>query len=385
MTRIGVNLLWLVPGEVGGSEEYTVGLLRALHSFDADDLEVVLYVNRRFARTYSDICSMFRSVVAPIEGTSRPLRVFVESTWLARRSRRDRLDALHHAGGTMPPVRTVPGILTLHDLQPITHPERFGPLKRLYIRLLAPRSLRAAIRVVCLASFTAGDAVSIAGVDPQRVVFVPSGIDPILATPSPGQISEVLATFDLRPNSFVLYPAITYEHKNHRTLIEAFARVHRTSPHLRLVLTGGAGPVEAAVRTQIDRLKLSNSVVRTGRVHADQLDVLYRTAAVMAFPSSYEGFGLPLLEAMARRCAVVASEVGGLIEVGDDAVCFVDPFAVDEWTTALNRLLDDDGYRATLVARGLEQSSRFQWSDSARALAGLYLSLSTLPPSASSS
>ena len=375
MSRIGVNLLWIVPGEVGGSEEYTVGLLRALHEMDARDLEVILYVNRRFAREHSDLCGMYRTVVAPIEGTSRALRVLVESSWLAWRTRRDQLDAVHHAGGTMPPIRTAPGIITLHDLQPITHPERFGPIKRLYISLLAPRSLRAAEHVVCLTSFTARDAERLARVDPARIVLVPSGIDPIASAPSPERSTEVLDAFDLSRGRYVLYPAITYEHKNHRTLIEAFDRLHRTHPDLRLVLTGGAGPMEPMVHDQIARLALESVVRRTGRVSTGELDVLMRCAGVMAFPSSYEGFGLPVLEAMARGCPVVASRVGGLVEIGGRAARLVDPFDIDGWVAALCAVLDDAGYRAEMVSRGLEQSSHFHWGDSALALSALYRSI----------
>ena len=374
MIRIGINLLWIVPGEVGGSEEYTVGLLRALHRLGASDVEIILYVNRRFAREHHDLCGMFTTVVAPIEGGSRPLRVLYESTWLARRARRDQLHAMHHAGGTMPPLRTVPGIVTLHDLQPITHPERFGPVKRLYIRTLAPRSLRSAAQVVCLTSFTAQDAVELAGVDPGRIVLVPCGIDAATTDPTQDQRAAVLEGLGLQPGRFVLYPAITYEHKNHRTLIAAFARILEQHPDCALVLTGGAGPMESEVVEQIERLGIGAAVRRTGRVDASTLDILMRTAGVMAFPSSYEGFGLPVLEAMARGCPVVCSGVGGLVEVGGPAVALVDPFDVDRWVEAIDQVLADEGYRTAMVGRGLEQSGRFRWSGSALALVGSYRS-----------
>ena len=157
--RIGVNLLWLVPGEVGGSEEYTVRLLAALKKFGSDDVEIVLYVNRRFGEAYPAIASSFLTRVAPVSGSSRGLRVLLESTWLAMRSRRDGCVFVHHAGGTMPMVRTVPGILTMHDLQPLANPERFGLIKGTYIRLIAPRSLKKAKVVVCLSDFVANDVV----------------------------------------------------------------------------------------------------------------------------------------------------------------------------------------------------------------------------------
>jgi hypothetical protein len=108
--RVGVNLLWLVPGEVGGSEEYTVRLLSALADLGSDDVEVILYVNKRFSSAHPEIVSRFTTVVAPVSGSSRVLRVIAESTWLAIRSRADRCALVHHAGGTMPAVRTVPGV-----------------------------------------------------------------------------------------------------------------------------------------------------------------------------------------------------------------------------------------------------------------------------------
>lgn len=390
-----MNLLWLVPGEVGGSEEYTVGLLRSYLRLqqDRDEVaqpevvtpeavlpEVVLYVNRRFAREHQALCAAFPTVIAPIDGSSRGRRVLMESTWLAWRARRDRLDALHHGGGTMPAIRTVPGLVTLHDLQPITHPGHFSPIKRVYIRMMVPRSLRAARRVVCLAGFTAGDAVSVAGVDPGRIALVPSGVDPVGPGPGPEQRAEVLEGLGLTGCRFVLYPAITYAHKNHRTLLEAFVRLHMSRPDLRLVLTGGSGPCESQVLALVAELGLDASVRRTGRVPAADLDVLYRSASVMAFPSAYEGFGLPLLEAMVRGCPVVASDVGGLSEIGGGAAVLVDPFDTDGWVDALGSVLDDAGYRARLVDQGLEQSDRYRWTDSARALAALYRSLPTRLP-----
>jgi alpha-1,3-rhamnosyl/mannosyltransferase len=378
--RIGLNLLWLVPGEVGGSEEYSIGLLRAFAALAPADLDLIVYVNRRLARDHADVLANVTTVVAPISGSSRPLRVLIESTWLALRSLRDRVEVVHHAGGTMPSIRFRPGLVTLHDLQPITHPERFGLIKRTYIRLVAPRSLRRAVRVVCLSQFTAGDAERIAGVDPQRIAIVASGVDRVelgSSETSRGcpESAELLTRFGLEARSFILYPAITYDHKNHRTLVDAFARLVPSHPSLRLVLTGGVGSSETALNAQIEDLGLAERVLRTGRVAAADLDTLYRCAAVMAFPSSYEGFGLPLLEAMVRGCPVVTSAVGGLEEVGGAAVELVDPFDIEGWVAALTSVIDDPEHRAEMITNGLEQSDRYRWSNSALALAELYRGL----------
>lgn len=370
--RVGVNLLWLVPGEVGGSEEYTVRLLDALADLDADDLDVTLYVNGRFALVHQAVADRFRTVVAPVAGTSRPGRVLLESTWLAARAWRDHIEVLHHAGGTMPGVRSAPGIVTLHDLQPITHPERFGLVKRTYIRLAAPRSLRSAAAVVCLTDFTAGDAISVARVDPTRVRLVPCGVD----DPGPGPDllvqDAVLERHGLLGRQFVLYPAITYAHKNHETLIAAFSRLSLDHPDARLVLTGREGAHEPVVRASIHAYGLSDRVERTGRIPEAELDMLFRRATVMAFPSRYEGFGLPVLEAMARGCPVVASDVGGLPSVAGDAAVLVDPLDATAWAAALGDLLDQPERRTVLSRRGTDRARHFRWVDSASALASVY-------------
>ena len=370
--RIGVNLLWLVPGEVGGSEEYTVGLLRALSCQDRDGLDIVLYVNRSFVEVHRDLCASFPTRVAPVSGASRPLRVVTESTWLAWRTRRDRCAVVHHAGGTMPVLRTAPGIVTLHDLQPLTHPERFGPVKRRWLTWVAPRSLRAARAVVCLSDFTGDDAVARAGVERSKVRIVPCGVDDPGVAVDEELRARVLARLDLVDRPFVLYPAITYPHKNHVTLVAAFAALAADRPTLRLVLTGGASSAEAMVGAAVEAHGLSGVVVRTGRIPEAELDVLYRSAMVMAFPSRYEGFGLPVLEAMARGCPVVASDVGGLPLVAGDAAVLVDPLDVAGWSSALASVLDDTSRRSVLVRRGLDRARTFSWPASASALLDVY-------------
>jgi glycosyltransferase involved in cell wall biosynthesis len=370
--RVGVNLLWLVPGEVGGSEEYTVRLLGALADLDPADLDVTLYVNGRFGTAHAALAERFRTVVAPVAGTSRPRRVVAESTWLAARARRDHVEVVHHAGGTMPGVRTAPGIVTLHDLQPITHPERFGLVKRTYIRLVAPRSLRAAAAVVCLTDFTAGDAVAVAGVDPTRVRLVPCGVDDPGPGPDPLVQEAVLERHRLLGRPYVLYPAITYAHKNHETLVAAFARLAVDHPDAKLVLTGGEGSCEPVVRAAIHAYGLADRVERTGRIPEADLDVLYRHATVMAFPSRYEGFGLPLLEAMVRGCPVAASDAGGMPGVAGDAAVLVDPLDAHAWSEALADLLDHPERRTVLSRLGVERARLFRWPAAASELAAVY-------------
>jgi len=370
--RVGVNLLWLVPGEVGGSEEYTIRLLLELAELRPDDVEVVLYVNRQFSAAHPELVSRFTTHVAPISGSSRILRVMAESTWLAARSLRDRCTLLHHCGGTIPFLRLTPGVLTMHDLQPLANPDRFGFVKGSYIRFVAPRSLRRSRKVVCLSEFVANDIVNRVGIERERIRIIPCGINEPDAAFDENRLAQLLMSFDLTERAFILYPAITYPHKNHETLVAAFAQIVGTRPELRLVFTGGSGSSDATVSATIDAYGLTNAVVRTGRIPEADLDLLYRAATVMAFPSLYEGFGIPVLEAMSRGCPVVASDAGALPEVIDGAGELVDPLDVAGWTNALGDLVDDPARRTVLIQHGIDQAKRFNWSIPAQSLLSLY-------------
>lgn len=371
-SRIGVNLLWLVPGEVGGSEEYTVRLLESLAERLPTDLEVTLFVNGAMQAGHPALVGAYRTVVAPVSGRRRPARVVADSTWLAWQTAHRRLDAMHHAGGTIPMITGAPAIVTLHDLQPLSHPERFSWRKRTYLRAVVPRSLRRARLVVTLGEFAGLDAVARCGVDPARLRRVPCGVDAVGPGPSADQTGRVLSRHGLVGHRFVLYPAITYPHKNHETLVRAFARLVSDRPDLLLVLTGGAGPTEGLLAAAIGAYGLEDRVRRPGRVPFDALDVLYREASVLAFPSTYEGFGLPVLEAMAHGLPVVASTAGGLPDVTRDAAVLVPPLDAAAWASAIAAVLDDPGRASELAVAGRRRAGEFRWADSADALVEVY-------------
>jgi alpha-1,3-rhamnosyl/mannosyltransferase len=371
--RIGANLLWLVPGVVGGSEEYTVRLLESLDRLALDELEieVVLFVNEALLDAYPQLGTIHPTVVAPVSGSSKVLRVAAESTWLARQARSEGVDLMHHLGGTMPPRRSGPGMVTIHDLQPFSSPEHFSRVKRAYLRATVPGSVRRAEVVVTLSQFTRQDVVERIGIDADRILLVPPGIDP----PAPvddGAVERARHHHGLDGRPFFLYPAITYPHKNHVSLVRAFARVAAGHPEPVLVLTGGEAQAEPALRSEIERLGVSDRVLRTGRIPAEELDALLGSATALTFPSHYEGFGLPALEAMSRGVAVIASSSAALPEVVGDAGLLVDPDDVEGWSEAMVSLLTDPARRRELAARGVDRAARFTWNASADALVAAY-------------
>jgi glycosyltransferase involved in cell wall biosynthesis len=194
------------------------------------------------------------------------------------------------------------------------------------------------------------------GVAPERIRVVQLGVDP-----------ERFRSVDAPREPFLLYPANRWPHKNHDRLLAAFAQVRRERPELRLVLTG-AGHEGRTV---------PDGVVVRGHVPQSELIRLYQTAAALVFPSLYEGFGQPVLEAMACGCPVAASDAGGLPEVCGDAALLFDPTSVDEIAAAMLRIVEGAG---DLAARGLERARPFTWEACARRHEEVYRELGAERP-----
>jgi glycosyltransferase involved in cell wall biosynthesis len=378
--RVAVNLLWLVPGVVGGSETYIVRLLRALAEEPTDDLAVTLFLNGRGAGEHIDLRAAFPTVVAPVSGTSKPARVLAETTWLGRELRRRRMDVAHHVGGIAPLWRPVPTIVTIHDLQPFAFPEHFSAAKRTFTRLVVPPSVRTAARLTTLSRATRDDVVARLGADPAKVRIIPPGFDPPAGAAGPAERASVRARHGLGDEPFFLYPAITYPHKGHEHLVRAFAEVARQRPGVQLVLSGGEAQREPALRELIARLGLEASVRRIGRVAEADLDALYREAVALVLPSRYEGFGMTVLEAMSRRCPVIAADATALPEVVGDAGLLVDPDDPARWSAAMVEMLDDPARQRRLADAGEARARTFDWGRSARLLAGLYRELAGAGP-----
>jgi alpha-1,3-rhamnosyl/mannosyltransferase len=380
-TEVLVNLLWLVPGVVGGSEESTTDALRAVGDAAPDGLDLRLAVLAPFLHAHPDLADRFACEVLDADGRDKVRRVLAEQTWLAARTREVGADVVHHAGGVVPLRHPGRVVLTVHDLQPLDMPRNFRPSKRTYIRAMAGRSVRAAT-VVCVPSeFTRRRVVEVLDAEPERVLVVPwsvrlgpvrAGAPDAGAHDGAGQDGGFPLPPDLAGDPFLLYPAITYPHKNHLVLLDAFAQLARTEPGLRLVLTGGVSTAEGPVRERLARPDLVGRVLRTGRVPAPQLESLFRSATAVVVPSRYEGFGLPVLEAMVRGVPVLAADAGSLPEVArpEDLVPADD---VTAWAAAMHAVVHSSGAeRSARIRAGRERAATFSPERTARALIQAY-------------
>ncbi|MBA3350732.1 MAG: glycosyltransferase family 4 protein [Actinobacteria bacterium] len=367
MNRVGLNLVWMVPGTVGGSESYLTRLLSGLAE-RSSELDLTVFTLPSFADAYPTLNRTFRVVHAPLSGDRKALRVAGENSWLAYQCRRRRLDLVHHGGGILPLVRWGTSLLTVHDLQYLRYPGYFSPIKLQYLRRMVPRSTRRSRLVLTPSEFTRLTVIEEMQVDPDTVRVIPHGIAPVV---EPNTTEDIRARYGLT-GPFFLYPAVTYPHKNHLVLIEAFAAVLKDHPELMLVLTGGRGTTEDDVSRRVMTLGIETQVKRLGYISERDLNSLYYEAIAMTFPSRYEGFGAPVLEAMARGCPVVAADATALPEVAGGAGRLIAPDDVDGWAGAMKRLTVDDELRRSLAAAGLERARAFVWSRSAGLLEDSY-------------
>ena len=363
MTSVAVNLTWCVPGDVGGSEEYLVRQLLGLAD-RPEGFAPTLYCLPAFVDAHPELVAVYPVVAARITGTDRPRRVLAENTWLARQARA--ADVVHHGGGTVPTIGSGPIVLTIHDLQYLTYPEYLTPVKRRYLRTTIPRSIRRATVIATPSEYVKSVVVEHFGTDPATIVVVPHGVEPHLGRDAPSE-SDLRRHYGLGLGPVLVFPAITHPHKGHRFLLEVMARTW-TDPDLRLVLLGGSGAVAAEVDRAIVELGLQQRIIRPGRVPAADRDGLIALADALVFPSEYEGFGAPVVEAMALGTPVVCSDQAALAEVVGNAGIVL-PRTVDAWADALDQVARQ---RSSLIAAGRARAADFTIARSGAALAEAY-------------
>ncbi|MFM7046716.1 MAG: glycosyltransferase family 4 protein [Actinomycetota bacterium] len=362
--RVAVNMLWCVPGRVGGSEQYLVRQLSGLCEASAGEFDVQVFAPRGFVDAHARLAT---SVVVHESQSSahvRPLRVLREATWFVSGARGAAL--VHHGGGTVPPRSPQPALLTIHDLQYLAYPQYFSSAKLRYLSARVPASAHRARHIVVPSEYVRQTVIDRLAVASDDVSVVRHGVEASLGGHRTSE-ADLRSRFGLTAARVLAYPAITHPHKNHQFLCELLAGPLRNAD-VQVVCAGGEGRAHDALRRRIADEGLHERVKLVGRLNDAERDGLLAMSTALVFPSSYEGFGAPVIEAMALGTPVIASDRTALPEVVADAGQVV-TLDVEAWAAAIESAVRG---RDEWVRRGVARASQFRSVDSGRDLAAAY-------------
>jgi len=363
--HIGLNLIFLVPGETGGMEVAARELIPAMLAAAPAGMRFTAFVNREAAAAGGGPWGeLLPAVTVPVSARNRVQWVLGEQALLPAAGARAGVRLMHSMASTAPVWGRFRRVVTVHDLIYARFPEAHAGIREKGMRVLVPLAARRSDRVIVDSQSTRRDLIELVGVASERIDVVPLGLGAVRRQ-APMPEDEVRARLALGGRRVLLSLSAKRPHKNLLALIGALARMPAEDRPV-LVLPGYGTPHEAELRARADALGLADSVCLPGWVSAAELEGLWAITSAFVFPSLYEGFGLPVLEAMARGVPVACSNASSLPEVAGDAALLFDPRQERAIAEALLRLLGDEALRERLRSLGNAQAARFTWEQTAR-------------------
>jgi glycosyltransferase involved in cell wall biosynthesis len=365
--HIALNALF-VHQELFGGGIYMQNLVRELSRIDAEN-RYTLYVSETGASHFQGLGPNFHLVY---RNHRRPVRVLWEQSGLPIELRRLGVDVYHGPGYVVPLCKVCPQITTVHDLTAYLYPETHDFYSSWYYRLLMPWSVKAADRVIAVSDSAKADLIRLLGVPVEKICVIHHGKDERFTHHRDESSLAKLRTKYGITKKMILFVGGIDLRKNPSSLVRAFAMLKSLHKSHKLVLTGGFGEHYQSIRARLREWGVQDYVVFPGYVPDQELADFYRLAEVFVYPSLYEGFGLPVLEAMACGVPVITSNVSAMLEVAGDAAILVEPNNIKDLAGAIERVLADKALRDNLIEKGLLRSQRFSWKQAACETLDLY-------------
>ncbi len=365
--RIGIDTLSLVPSNVGGAETYTRMIVRELPLLDPTS-DYLLFTNAENAGTFDvQDATNVTEIRCPVRAMHRPVRIVYDYLAVPMQARRSAVDVLFSPNYTTPSSRHFASVAAILDLRHIDLPETFAPLHhRIHSRVVA-HAARTAAQIITLSEHAKRRIVDVYAIPPERVTVTHLAASEVyFARLAPDEIGRVREEYGLtRP--YLLSVASLFPHKNIDALLDAFITLRQTTTTaVQLALVGlESAPIHKHIsgdlREKVRAAGLDEEVIVTGWVPDEDLPALYQGAEVFVLPSRYEGFGLPVVEAMASGTPVITTTTTSLPEVAADAALLFDPDDRAALVAALRRVLEDADTRRDLIARGTRRAESFTW------------------------
>lgn len=364
--KIGINLLYLLPGVVGGTETYAAGLLHGLAEIDQRN-EYVVFVNCESESWPLPQAVNFTRVVCPVRAAGRASRYLFEQVRLPRLLAQYHIDVVHSLGYVGPLVTLCPSVVTIPDLNYITLKHAMPGVKRTALRFFSIQSAQRANHVITISDFSKGEICRTIKLNPGKVTVTHLGAMRSGASNSSENWGELIRRFLIREPYVVAFGGRTLN-KNIPHLIRAFALVKDAFPHSLVLI----GHIPSNVDLANESKEIRDRITITGYVPAEHVLPLLSHADLFVLPSLYEGFGLPVLEAQQAAVAMACSTAGSLPEVGGDGALYFDPTSVEHIADTIRRCLADATLRSQLILKGRENLARFSWDNTARETLSVY-------------
>ena len=351
--RIGINALFLIPGGVGGTEVYLRNLLAAL-ALAPRNHQYVVFLNQETDASLLPPHPAFLPIQTGVRAVSRPSRILYEQHLFPLAARRAHIDVMLNPGFTAPLFLHCPNVTIIHDLQHHHHPEYFKPADLLAWRFFVWSAARFSAQVITVSPASTEDVINVYKRSPQHVHTAEPGVEPAL--------------FDLtnHPEPLILCVSTLHPHKNIERLIDAFALFHPRHPEYTLVLAGMRGFHTQAVESRIAGHQLQSKITLTGWIPRPEILALYARAQFAVFPSTFEGFGIPVVEALAAGVPLITSDIRPMKDIAQGAALLFPPNDTQALLAAMEAYAASPALRAANVARGRPLARNYSWHRTAQ-------------------
>lgn len=378
--HIGIYTLFLFPGQIGGIETYLRHLIVALGQVDRVN-QYTLFASEQNQTIFQDISyPNFKKVTIPLLPASSSLarrvlrKLKLSPSHLAQQLSTYQVDVLHYPGTTIDQLElNTPCVLTMHDIQHEFFPEFFSAEVLAWRKTTYRPSAQKARYIITDSDFTRQTIIDKYEIAPKKVKTIYLGVDRIFHPPSSCEVTNHIRQKYSLPEQFLFFPANPWPHKNHARLFEALKLLkQKHSLSCRLVLSGIFKSEAVDLSSLLKQAGLEEEVQILGYIPYEDLPGLYAAATALIFPSLFEGFGLPILEAMACDCPVICANTTSLPELAGEAALLVDPLDVAQIAEIIYNVLDSQSLRNSLKEKGLVQVKNFSWERAARQTIEVY-------------
>lgn len=363
--RIGINTLYYIPGEVGGTETYLKGLLYGLSSIDRKN-EYILFTHHKNHDDLNLQASNFTKILCDTTARSRFQRIVFEQLKLPKILEKSNIDILHSPGYIAPLRAQCIQLVTIHDMQYFYYPQYFPKTKLLYWKTFIPLSARKCHVILTVSEHSKADIHKLLKISNSNIFVTHVGSKfSILAFNKTQPDDNILSKHNIK-TPYLLSVASLLPHKNLDRLVKSYALLNIPREH-QLVLVGLKRNAWSKIKNVLREYKISpEKVILTGYVTDNELLSLYKRASLLILPSLFEGFGIPLIEAMENGCPVAASQKTAIPEILNDAGMLFNPEDPNDIAEKIMAILADESFRQSLIQKGKERASLFTWENVAQ-------------------